>query len=113
MLTQGTLQERQGLNGEPDLTRLSLNALPGDAGGPVIDSHGVVIGMLLPAMPTGGKHLPAGVAFAVSAATLAEVLTQPQGPALTLAAASGAEDPTPDALNAALRDMTVLVSCWE
>ena len=113
VLTQGTLEETQGLNGEPELSRLTMQVLPGDAGGPVIDGAGVVVGMLLPARTTDGKDLPAGVAFAASASALAGVLTDPQGPALTLAAATGGEAPTPNALNAAARDMTVLVSCWE
>lgn len=113
VLTQGTLAETKGLNGEPDLMRLSLQALPGDAGGPVIDGQGAVIGMLLAAPTKTARQLPAGVVFAVSSAALSEALTQSQGPALTLAAATASNAPTPDALNAALRDMTVLVSCWE
>ncbi|MEI6800599.1 MAG: serine protease [Pseudomonadota bacterium] len=113
VLTQGTLEEAQGLNGEPGLTRLALQALPGDAGGPVIDGAGVVFGMLLPEQASGGKQLPPGVAFAASALAIARILTNPQGPALTLLAATGGETPTPDALTAAARDMTVLVSCWD
>ncbi len=113
VLTQGTLDETQGLNGEQGLSRLTLKALPGDVGGPVIDGAGVVVGMLLPADAVGGKQLPPGVAFAASAPALTGVLTNPQGPALTVSAATGGEAPTADALNAAVRDMTVLVSCWE
>jgi hypothetical protein len=60
-----------------------------------------------------GKQLPAGVAFAANSAAIVGVLTNPAGPALTLIAPTGAEAPTPNALNAAVRDMTVLVSCWE
>ncbi len=47
-LTFGSFDEDKGLNGEADLARLTLNALPGDAGGPVLDSSGAVLGMLLP-----------------------------------------------------------------
>ena len=113
VLTQGTLEEAQGLNGEPGLARLTLQALPGDVGGPMIDAAGAVVGMLLPAPSIGGKQLPPGVAFAASSAELTAVLTNPQGPALTLLAASRAQAPTQDALMAAARDMTVLVSCWD
>jgi hypothetical protein len=112
-LTQGTLEETQGLNGEQGLSRLSLQAMAGDAGGPVLDGTGAVLGMLLPAQTMGGKDLPAGVAFAASSSAIAGILTNPQGPALTLGAATGAETPTHDALTARVRDMTVLVSCWE
>ena len=113
VLTQGTLEETQGLNGEQGLSRLSLQAMAGDAGGPVLDGTGAVVGMLLPAQTMGGKDLPEGVAFAASSSAIAGILTNPQGPALTLAAATGAETPTHDALTAMVRDMTVLVSCWE
>lgn len=113
VLTQGTLVEAQGLNGEKGLSRLTLQAMPGDAGGAVLDEAGAVVGMLLPAQAKGGKDLPAGVAFAVTAKEIAGVLTNPQGPALTLASATGQAAPTRDALHAAMRDMTVLVSCWE
>lgn len=113
VLTRGTLEEAQGLNGETGLSRLSMQVLPGDAGGPVLDASGAVVGMLLPVDVKAAKQLPAGVAFAVSASALTELLTNPAGPALMLSAATGAQKATPDALNAAARGMTVLVSCWE
>jgi hypothetical protein len=89
---------------------LTLTTLPGDAGGPVIDSSGSVVGMLLPAPESKTQVLPADVAFARSAAALAE--------ALTLAGLA----PTPSTQTGAIaaedvarigRDMTVLVSCWD
>lgn len=113
VLTQGTLEETQGLNGEQGLLRLALQAMPGDAGGPVLDKAGEVIGLLLPAQTKAGKDLPAGVAFAISATALARVLNHPQGPALQIAAPTAAAAPTANALHRARRDMTVLVSCWE
>ena len=111
VLTQGTLEEAQGLNGEKGLSRLTLQAMPGDAGGPVLDSAGAVVGMLLPAQAKGGKQLPDGVAFAASATAIAGVLAKAQG--LTLTAANGGGALTGDAQTAAVRDMTVLVSCWD
>ena len=111
VLTRGTLEEAQGLNGEAGVARLALQALPGDAGGPVLDASGAVVGMLLPAT-SGAKELPQGVAFAASAVSLTQLLTNPAGPALTLDAQASAEKATPDAINAAARGMTVLVSCW-
>ena len=112
VLTRGTLEEAKGLNGEAGLSRLSLQALPGDAGGPVLDASGAVMGMLLPSGAGSTKELPPGVAFAVSAAALTEALTNPKGPALTLIAQTTTDKATPDAFNAAARGMTVLVSCW-
>lgn len=112
VLTRGTLEEGQGLNGEAGLARLSLQALPGDAGGPVLDDSGAVVGMLLPSGAMSGKELPPDVAFAASAAALVEALTSPAGPALALNAQTSTAKATPDAFNAAARGMTVLVSCW-
>jgi hypothetical protein len=112
VLTHGTMEEGQGLNGEAGVARLSVQTLPGDAGGPVLDDSGAVVGMLLASDPAAPKELPPGVVFAASASALTQILTNPQGPALTLNAGSGGTKETPDALNAAARGMTVLVSCW-
>ncbi len=110
VMTFGTLEDVTGLNGEAGLRRLAIQALPGDAGGPVIDATGAVIGMLLPSAPDEGKSLPAGVHFAAAASEIARVLG-PSGvvpveapPQRTLA---------PSDLSDLGTGMTVLVSCWE
>lgn len=109
-LTYGTLDGATGLAGEADLRRLTLPALPGDAGGPVLDATGAVLGMLLP-RPTGGARvLPEEVAFAVSAATLAARLTA-AGVPLVPVQRDGALAPQDLADRATA--MTVLVSCWK
>ena len=92
---------------------MTVHALPGDAGGPVLDDSGAVVGMLLASDPAAPKQLPPGVAFAASSTALTQILTNPQGPALTLNAETAPAKATPDALNAAARGMTVLVSCWK
>lgn len=108
-LTFGTLADIRGLGGEEELQRLALNALPGDAGGPVIDVSGGVVGMLLPA-PGDGRKLPQNVSLATDATALkglfaaADVLSEPS-------AARGAI--SPDELNRLANGMTVLVSCWD
>ncbi|MEO8242999.1 MAG: serine protease [bacterium] len=111
VLTLGTVEEAKGLNGEPDLTRLSLSTLPGDAGGPVLDTSGAVLGMLLPKDPNATQQLPASVAFAASASGLTSTLSA-NGllPATTAVAATAV---TPDAFATMARGMTVLVSCWD
>lgn len=107
--TFGTFEEPKGLDGETDVARLTLRALPGDAGGPVLTPAGSVLGMLLPRQ-TGAKVLPDDVAYARSATAL-----------MTLMAAQGIA-PVPAEAGATLADediarrgraMTVLVSCWE
>jgi len=111
-LTFGTYEDGKGLNGEVGLARLALEALPGDAGGPVFDSAGNVLAMLLPAAPIGARQLPAGVSFAASAAVLAGKLAEagiaPADPAT--APRTGAM--APEDLTALAARMTVLVSCW-
>ena len=110
VLTFGTFEDAQGLNGEPGLSRLSLQSLPGDAGGAVLDGSGTVVGMLLPATPQAGKQLPAGVAFALSGAEITRLLTAngvtPQAPAAPATLAPGA-------LAELGTGMTALVSCWD
>jgi len=110
VLTFGTLEEEAGLNGEAGLSRLAIPVLAGDAGGPVLDQSGAVLGMLLPTAPKGAKLLPDGVAFAAQAGVIGQALT---AAGLVATTASTTDLATPDALNAAGLGMTVLVSCWE
>lgn len=109
-LTFGTLEDLTGLNGETGLNRLALQALPGDAGGAVLDGSGAVLGMLLPAAPQGGKQLPAGVVFALSGAEITRLLT-PTGVIPLPATNTGALSPA--ALAETAVGMTALVSCWD
>ena len=108
-LTFGKLADVKGLNGETQLTRLALAALPGDAGGPVFDTGGGVVGMLLPAAKNGQK-LPDDVSFAADAAAIRALLdnagtnADSSGPTRALA---------PDDLSRIAMGMTVLVSCWD
>jgi len=108
-LTFGRLADVKGLNGEVAQKRLALNALDGDAGGPVVDATGGVLGMLLPA-PDAGRQLPDGVSFAANADTVAQVLT---AAGVTPAAASDSDRLAAEALTREASGMTVLVSCWE
>lgn len=108
-LTFGTLSDVKGLRGETELKRLALAALPGDAGGPVLDTRGTVLGMLLP-RATNGQQLPLDVSFAANRQAISNVLAE-----AGLAAESGdADGPmTPTQLNRMASGMTVLVSCWD
>jgi S1-C subfamily serine protease len=110
VITFGTLEDLNGLNGETSLNRLALQTLPGDAGGPVLDQSGSVIGMLLPTQPQGGKLMPAGVAFALSAAELSRLLT-PTGVTPTATVSTAPLDPA--SLSDRATGMTALVSCWD
>ena len=108
-LTFGRLADVKGLNGEREYKRLALNALEGDAGGPVVDAGGAVLGMLLP-KPSDGRQLPDGVSFAADADAVAKVLQQA---GIAPAAATDSAHIAPEALTRKASNMTVLVSCWE
>lgn len=110
VMTFGTLEDVTGLNGEPGLKRLAIETLVGDAGGPVLDATGAVIGLLLPPAPDGARQLPPGVAFAASAAEIARILA-PSG--LTLLQSSRSTALGPAELGKTGSGMTALVSCWD
>ncbi len=108
-LTFGTLSDTSGLSGEPSLTRLALAAEPGDAGGPVFDAGGSVVGMLLPE-PGGAQQLPADVRFAAKSDAISAVLS-----AAGIGAPSGSSSQSiaPQDLLKLAEGMTVLVGCWD
>ena len=108
-LTFGTFQDVRGLNGEEEINRLALKAQAGDAGGPVFDASGNVVGMLVP-RSSGAAQLPEDVSFALDSAAIAEAAT---AAGIQLTAANRTEAIAPRDLRLAAQGMTVLVSCWE
>ena len=109
-VTFGQIDDNKGLSGEPSLLRLSVDALPGDAGGPVFDGSGSVTG-LLQAPATGARSLPGNVRFAVSSDALSGFLAQ-AGVTAPVADAQPAPMAPEDLANLAA-DAVVLASCWE
>ena len=110
VLTFGALAEKSGLNGEAGISRLAVPLLPGDAGGPVLDTTGSVIGMVLSEAKSSAKVLPEGVEFAVQSDVIAKALTSA---GISAAMTDTTNVASPDALAKAGMGMTVLVSCWE
>lgn len=108
-LTSGTLEAQSGLGGEPDLMRLTLPARPGDAGGPLLDTSGAMIGVLLPE-EDGARSLPRKVAIAAGLPALAALLER-NGIDLPRPQAD-APRPTRAELERRSEKMTVLVNCW-
>lgn len=108
-LTFGKLADVRGLAGEENLNRLALKAQPGDAGGPVFDTSGNVVGMLL-SKQIQDQQLPEDVSFALNGTSIAAIANQ-AGIQLTAAGQTGAIAPRD--LRLAAQGMTVLVSCWE
>lgn len=108
VLTYGTLADLRGLSGETTLQRLALAPLPGDAGGPVFDSTGAVMGVLL-ARSDGTRKLPQDVSFAANVPALAEFLS---ANGIPMSASEDTAPIAPEDLALRAADMTVLVSCW-
>ncbi|OSQ51197.1 trypsin-like peptidase domain-containing protein [Marivita geojedonensis] len=108
-MTFGRLADLRGLNGEETLSRLAISTLDGDAGGPVVDDGGAVLGMLIP-HDAGGRQLPDEVNFATKSTALREALSR-----AGISAQSTPNLPRLDPvdLTAQATAMTVLVSCWE
>ena len=107
-VTYGTLSDLRGLRGEEYLNRMALTALAGDAGGPILDLTGGVLGMLLPALSTG-PQLPADVAFSLDRETVQAALRDAGKSSQT---ANSSEQMAAEDISAAARSMTVLISCW-
>ena len=109
-MTFGTLADVKGLRGEQTMKRLALNASPGDAGGPVFDASGSVMGMLLPEDTSSGKQLPPEVSFATDSLAIAEFLSN-NGVAASASDRDGAM--SPEDMTRQAGNLTVLVSCWD
>ena len=117
VLSFGTLADVKGLEGQTEVARLAVTTLPGDAGGPVLDASGDVIGMLLPRRSTNGRVLPDDVGFALKSKVISEALAN--GGAASAQPASAIDDAgaprrtlAAEDITTLGRDMTVLVSCW-
>ena len=108
-ITFGKLADAQGLQGEPEQRRLTMKTLPGDAGGPVLDTGGQVVGMLLP-RPEGARQLPEDVALAVGTDVIRAALSRAGVQGVD---GTGTASVTAAELNATATGMTVLVSCWD
>jgi len=109
IITFGQLADLEGLDGETELHRLTVTAEEGDAGGPVFDSNGTVIGMLLPRMETPGRMMPDDVNFAVSSDAILSVL---RDAGLTGTQSRVSIPMSAEILTRVSADLTVLVSCW-
>lgn len=107
-VTFGTLADLKGLDGDERVQRLSVTSEESDAGGPVFDGTGVVLGMLLDSVE-GARQLPDDVAFAADAPVIVEFLS---ANGVTPAAADPGEQMAPEDLTLLAADLTVLVSCW-
>ena len=108
-LTFGRLADIRGLNGEEAVKRLDLIAQDGDAGGPVYDNGGAVLGMLLPRNAQNGQVLPPEVSFSVDAGVILAALDKA---GVSVETTDTVAFMPPETLTLRAADQTVLVSCW-
>ncbi|WP_158964382.1 serine protease [Chachezhania sediminis] len=108
-LTFGTVADVRGPTGSNELLRLDLQTRDGDAGGPVLDLTGAVVGIVL--AKSDARRLPENVSLAVNAQTVTRILGQAglsaQRPAV------GQENLPSDLLARKAIGMTALVGCWD
>ena len=109
VLTFGTLADIRGLDGETELQRLDVETLDGDAGGPVFDQTGSVVGLLRPREDGETRRLPGEVNFAVNVPAIVEFLG---GAGLAPLASERASALAPEDIEALASAMTVRVNCW-
>ncbi|MCE0504909.1 peptidoglycan-binding protein [Roseivivax sp. GX 12232] len=108
-LTFGTLADIRGLDGEEGIKRLAVASRPGDAGGPVLDGGGAVVGMVTP-VTDEGRQLPEDVSFATASARL---VAFSEGAGVAVSRGEGELSMAPEDLTQIARSITVLVECWE
>ena len=107
-LTSGTVTDVRGLSGETTLLRLTLPAMSGDAGGPVLSAGGTVLGMLQDPQ-NGPRQLPEDVSFAVTVEAMLALLERSG----VWSRKSETSSPVANTARAqTARDITALVSCW-
>lgn len=110
VMTWGIFEEAGGLDGEAHLSRLTLSPREGDAGGPVVDETGSVIGMLLPQPDDPDRHLPDDVAFALNSAAIIPALERM---GISPEYQDAPEPLRPEPLIRQATGISVLVSCWD
>ncbi|MDG2403436.1 MAG: serine protease, partial [Paracoccaceae bacterium] len=108
-LTNGVITDTKGLFEESDQMRLTLPALSGDAGGPVLGATATVLGMLKD-RETSARSLPDDVSLAITSDALIHLLKRNGVRARTAGTLSAI---TKGQRAKTARDITAMVSCWE
>lgn len=104
----GSLADLRGFDGEQTVQRLDLSTADSEAGGPVFDVTGSVLGMVLPGTASG-RALPQDVTLAAQADQLANALA---AAGLTAQISTRQDAMNRENLARLGADMTVTVSCW-
>ncbi|MBF9047564.1 peptidoglycan-binding protein [Rhodobacterales bacterium LSUCC0031] len=104
----GTLAELRGINGEETVQRLDLPTAASEAGGPVFDTTGTVLGMVLPGT-AAGRVLPENVTLALRADQFGQKL---RDAGINTQASTRSGTLNRELLARLGAEMTVTVSCW-
>ena len=114
-VSTGTVAALAGLRNDRRLIQITAPVQPGNSGGPVLDSAGNIVGVVVSklnalkiARATG--DIPQNVNFAVSAGTARAFL---DAESVAYATAPSDKIRAPEDVAAAARKFTVLVECWK
>ncbi len=107
-LSFGTLTGLFGPNGAETLLRLNAELQDGDAGGPVLDDRGAILGMQRLQLAESNP-LPGYVNFATKAAAIMALLDQHQ---IAYGRSTAFDEVAPEDLIHMAGDFTVKLSCW-
>lgn len=109
-LTSGLLQEFRDLSGDDKISRLQIDTLPGDAGGPIYDSGGNVIGILLPKSAETERQLPNNVNFSANWNLISSLLNEAN---ISISLTENKPHPDLISLSNAAKNTIALITCWE
>jgi len=109
VLNFGTVTDVDGLLGDTNEVRVSAYLEDGDAGGPVLDDRGAVIGMQLRRDQADG-NLPDSVNFALKSKLITELLTRHE---IAYSTAKGFDALEAEDIADMAAGFTVKVSCWK
>lgn len=108
-LSFGSLEDIRSLEGDERRDRISIRVEDGDAGGPVLDEAGRVLGLLLPRDNGSARSLPEDVNMTADSAALLAFL---DGAGINVRTDAEAAPLAAFDLERTARDMTVQVNCW-
>jgi peptidoglycan hydrolase-like protein with peptidoglycan-binding domain len=109
-LTRGLLQDLKDLANDRNISRLEINTLPGDAGGPIYNSGGAVIGILLPKREDPNRQLPDDVHFAANLDLIISLLDEEN---IQLSSTETKVHSDLVNLSKTAKNSIALVKCWE
>jgi peptidoglycan hydrolase-like protein with peptidoglycan-binding domain len=109
-LTRGLLQDLKDLTNDRNISRLEINTLPGDAGGPIYNSGGAVIGILLPKREDPNRKLPDDVHFAANLDLIISLLDEEN---IQLSSTETKVHSDLVNLSKTAKNSIALVKCWD